>query len=156
GADLATAPLADEDRRDALVGDVAEALLPAVGERGRDLLGRALEPGLVEDAGPVLVGRVHDAVLDVQAHGGVADALEIAAPPVAGQLLAGDVALDALDDDQPVGRDRADGVAGALGRAAPVVRGAGAPGGFAVGLVLEVGADDVGLVLVALRDRLPR
>ena len=94
--------------------------------------------------------RVHDAVGDGEADGVVAHALEVAAPPGAVELLsAGDGAFDALDEDQPVGSLGEDGIAATLGGAAPVVGCPGAPGGFAVRLVLEVGADHVGRVGVA-------
>ena len=94
--------------------------------------------------------RVHDAVGDGEADRVVAYALEVAAPPGAVELLsAGDGAFDALDEDQPVGSLGEHGIAATLGGAAPVVGCPGAPGGFTVRLVLEVGADHVGRVGVA-------
>ena len=64
-------------------------------------------------------------------------------------LSAGDGSFDAFDDDQPVWCVGQDGVAAAFCGAAPVVGCAGAPGGLAMRLVLEVGADHVRRVGVA-------
>src|SRR5690606_12657108 len=64
--------------------------------------------------------------------------------------------LDALDDDQPVGVGGQDAVAAGLRGQAPVGGGvAAAPGGLAVGLVVQVGADDGGVAAVAGRQHLP-
>ena len=147
-ADVLGAELADQDRCNVLLLDVAEALLPTVGEdRGHV---RIREPRLGKDTRAVLMRRVDDAVGDGEADRVVADALEVAAPPVAVELLpARDGAFDALDDDQPVRGLGQHGIAATLGRAAPIVGATGAPGGLAMRLVLEVGADHVRRVGVA-------
>ena len=148
GADVLGAELADQDRCNALLLDVAEALLPAVGEdRGHV---RIREPRLGEDARAVLMRRVDDAVGDGEADRVGADALEVAAPPVAVELIpARDGAFNALDDDQPVRGLGQHGIAATLGGAAPVIGCTGAPRSFTMRLVLEVGTDHVGRVGVA-------
>ena len=96
------------------------------------------------DAGAVLVRRVDEAVGDAEADRVVAHAFQVAAPPVAVELLAaGNRAFDPFNKDKPAGRVREHSVAGQLGGAAPVVGGAGAPSCLAVGLVLEVGANHI-------------
>ena len=96
------------------------------------------------DAGAVLVRRVDKPVGDAEAHRVVANAFEVASPPVAVELLAaGDRAFDPFNKYEPVGRVREHCVARKLGGAAPVVGRAGAPSCLAVGLVLEVGANHI-------------
>ena len=75
---------------------------------------------------------------------------------MSGELLsAGDRALDALDDDEHLGIAGEHGVAGALSGTAPVGGGAGAPGGGAMRLVLQVEGHDLILVGVPSREHLP-
>ena len=75
---------------------------------------------------------------------------------MSGELLsAGDRAFDALDDDEHLGIAGEHGVAGALSGTAPVGSTAGAPGGRAVRLVLQIEGDDLILVGVPRREHLP-
>ena len=118
---------------------------------------RLAEPRLREDAGAVLVRRVHEAVGPLEAHRAAGARPRGCRPtsacracrrrrgfsmPSTTMSQFGAIAVTALP--------------ARVGRALPVRRAAGAPGGVAVRLVLQIGADDVRLVLVAPRERLPR
>ena len=152
--DVLGTELPHQDRRGATVGDVAEALRPSVGEDARHV--RRREPRLGEHPRPVLVRRVHQPVGDVEPHRVGADAFQVAAPPVPVEgLPAGDLALDALNNYQPVRRLRKHGVASQLCGAPPVGGRPGSPSRRSVGLVLQVSADHVGLARVAGGERRP-
>ena len=138
------AELADVHRRDPLLVDVAPHLVELGRQVGREVA--ALEPRLGPDRVGIVVRRVDQLVVEVEVDRPVAHAHQVAAPPVGLALIGG----DALDEDQPVGIDRADGVAGALGRRRPVGRPAAAPGA-GVRLVVQVGADHRRVVGVARR-----
>src|SRR5262249_56498987 len=96
----------------------------------------------------VVVQRVDDAVGDIQDDGELAGPHQVSAPPVALAV----VVLDPLDEDQPVRVGLEYGVAGPLGGQPPVGgQVAVAPAGYAVRLIVQIGADDRRVAGVALR-----
>ena len=102
---------------------------------------------------------VDQAVGDVQCHGKVRNSLQVAAPPVAVRCVgcsAGAVAIDALDEDEPVGIDGQDSIARPFRCQSPIeTRIATAPTGRAVRLVMQVGANDHGIIFITVCQHLP-
>ena len=139
---------ADPDRGDVLFVDVAPRLPEYVRQVGAEVTG--LEPGLRPDGVRVVVRGVDDPVGHVERDGPVLDAHQVAAPPVVLAL----VGADTLDEDQQIGIDAQDCVAGPLGRTCPVGGAAAAPGAV-VGLVVQVHPDHRRVVLVPRGQRLP-
>lgn len=139
------AELPHPNGREAGDADFAPELVPNTVHVGGE--GRVAEPGLVVDARSVVVGRVDHLVGDVEHDRDRRGVEEAAAPPV---RAVGARVVDALHEDQPVRVHRQDRVARPFGCLVPVRAGRGGPpGGAAVRLVVEVCADDGGLVQVA-------
>ena len=153
------AELAEQHRRDVLLLQVAEEVVPQRRQVRRER--RVGEPRLGEHRRRVLVRRVDQLVRFGQSHRELARAGEVAAPPAALRVAGAGDAVDALDDDQPVGIGREDGVPAAFGGQPPVGRGvAAAPARAAatldrVRLVVQVGADHRGVALVVLGEHRP-
>src|SRR6266851_543689 len=101
-----------------------------------------LEPLLLVDLRPIVMGRIHQLVRPREPHGELPGALQVPAPPVGVAL----VEIDALDDNQPIWIDGQDGIARTLGSQAPIGAGiATAPGRWPVRLVGQV-RPDYGLI----------
>src|SRR5437764_5327405 len=95
---------------------------------------------------------IDQAMRNVEAHRVATDALQIASPPVALRLIGRStwtIAIDTLDEDQPVGVDRQDRVASAFSGQAPVEgRVSAAPAGRGMGFVVQVSANDHRIIFV--------
>ncbi len=98
-------------------------------------------------------GRVDDPVGHTQCDRPVFDTHQIATPPPIGLALVGG---HALDEDQPVGVHREDGVACPFGRRRPIGRSPpAAPPGSVVRFVVQISTDHRRIVAVALCQHLP-
>ena len=143
--------LAEPHRGDVLLHQVAPVVVPHR-RQVRRVAGRG-EPRLGVDAGRVVVRRVHHPVGDLELDRVRLDVGQAAAPPGARAVA---LLLDALDEDQPVRVGGQHGVAGAGRRRRPVAaRVPASPARRAVRLVVQVRADDDGVVAVALGELHP-
>src|SRR6266700_652636 len=139
-AHRAPSELSYKHRGGPILLQVGPMLLPEGGQRvGKDSRVRNLEPLLLVDLRPVVMGRIHQLVRPREPHGELPGPFQVPAPPVGVAL----VEIDALHDNQPIWIDGQDGVARTLGSQAPIGAGiATAPGRWPVRLIGQVCPDD--------------